>query len=177
MQTIALGLGTVFASCLFAWLLSLVAEQEVRRGFSGLAKTPYWYFGQRSFTPLEYYASRLLAHRHRAPRAERSFEPNFTFVRPGWVSVSGLLVDLMFSAGVILVLVGSVRVTDGLWRFLLLWYIAMGTWLFIKDVLGQGQIGGLGYHLRFFVTAATWPILLTLRSARWGQFCELVSRS
>lgn len=177
METIALGIGSVLASCLFAWLLSIIAEKEVRHEFAGLSKTPYWYDGQRSFTPLEFYASRLLAQRSWESKPDRSAEPSLIFVRPTWVTAGGALVDLMFSAGVILVLVGSVRVSDGLWGFLLLWYIATGTWLFIKDVLGEGTIGDLGYHLRFVLTAVLWPFLLTLRSPGWMRLCERFSRS
>ncbi len=165
METIILGLGSVLASWLFAWILWIIAEHEVRRHFSGLSKSPYHFDCQRSFTPMEAFASRLLAGRHQQEYSASATESFSIFVRPTWVSASGALVDLVFSLGAILVLVGSTRAADGLWGFFLLWYVASGCWLFIKDVLGGGEIGKLGYHLRFLVSAAVWPLILASRTA------------
>lgn len=169
METIVLGLGSVFASWLFAWLLWVVAEREVHRHFSGLSRSPYHYDCQRSFTPLEAFASRLLAGSRLSTFSTKAAESLTIFSRPAWVSASGALVDFVFSLGVVLVVVGSTRVVSGLWSFLLLWYVATGCWQFIKDVLGNGEIGEHGYHTRFLLSVVAWPLLLAAEALEGTQ--------
>lgn len=90
-----------------------------------------------------------------------------TDIRPLWVKLAGLGLDSVFLAGIGWFFLTLASSSSGVLGRLGLIYMGIGSSVFFLHLFWLGEIGLIGYHMRFVAYQAFWPLFaIFVRKAR-----------
>lgn len=145
---------------LTSWFLSYLGATALSISSlrSPIGISPYGAGGQRQYTILELWALQRI---YRQSEMLKQYTVKTLFnLQPLWAKMVGILADLLFLAALIVIPFSfSIQELSPL-RLGFLIYCGVGTVIFAYHVLVLGEIGRIGYHLRFVVSIIFWPVLL-----------------
>ncbi len=95
--------------------------------------------------------------------------PLYYDLQPIWVRVVSIFVDLSFVAAVAIFFARLPWSNLSLPAQALVAYGLLGIITFAYHVLVVGEIGRLGYHARFLMSLAAWPLLFWFHNAEAGR--------
>lgn len=130
---------------------------------SGYISVDPYSSGQRQFTPLERLA--MVAIYRRTPGlSEYNFDV-FSPLAPWWAWGIGLIADLVFVLAAAVFVVSIWTGVASPLKVVIAFYCTLSCVVFCYNTLWRGEIGRMGYHLRFLFTVVLWPLFFILAIA------------